>query len=76
MGGRKTKANTLSTNARMKNMPAASLPVLPLKIGFINFLFQTITNIKTSKMRSLEKDCQGDKCMASPKHPQSVTLLK
>ena len=32
--------------------------------------------MSTSKTTSLEKDCQGVSGIASPKHPQSVTLLK
>ena len=46
------------------------------KSGLILFLQRKIGKIQTSKTMSLVNDCQGVKCNASPKQPQSVTLLK
>ena len=47
-----------------------------LKIGFTYFIPTTKTRINTSKIMSLVKDSHGVSFTASPKQPQSVTLLK
>ncbi len=44
--------------------------------GFTNFLLMNKIRIKKSKTISFEKDCQGVKCKASPKQPQSLTTSK
>ena len=49
---------------------------LLLKSGLIYFKPIIIITIKTSKITSFVKDSHGVNLIASPKHPQSVTLLK
>ncbi|MNQ58862.1 hypothetical protein D3C85_730800 [compost metagenome] len=44
--------------------------------GFTNFLLMNKIKIKNNKTISFVNDCQGVKCKASPKHPQSLTTSK
>ena len=46
-----------------------------VKIGWMKFLPKYIISNKTNNTISLEKDSQGVNLIASPKQPQSVTLL-
>ncbi|GAA4112675.1 hypothetical protein GCM10022393_11230 [Aquimarina addita] len=46
------------------------------KIGVIYFLPKNNSNININKITSLVNDSQGVNGNASPKQPQSVTLLK
>lgn len=47
-----------------------------VKNGWMYFKLKNKIRIKISKTTSLENDCQGVSGSASPKQPQSVTLLK
>lgn len=44
--------------------------------GFTNFLLMNKIKIKKSNTISFVNDCQGVKCKASPKQPQSLTTSK
>jgi hypothetical protein len=52
------------------------LLIAALNTGMNTVLLLKIYNVKTSKTTSFVNDCHGVKGITSPKHPQSVTLLK